>query len=408
MVRRIALGFILLCLVAFGLKTQVALPGLWGYAPLNWGIGPGSQPIDLVVWYDREQHVWMEASARRFAASRPQVGGRPLNLRLVAMDSWDLVDRVVRQDWQGAPPPNVVMPASQLWLEELRVGWGTLNGGAIVAADEGTPLFLSPLVAVAWEDQAQRLWPAGQQRFWWDLHDALRDPDGWAGVVARAGFAEDSEQVAAAQRWGEVKLAFASPLRTNSGAQTLMLMAYGYYERTTGLTLADVRQAGLRQWLREIEQTLPALSESDAELMQNMAEFGPGRHDLIIVPEHIAMQQIEAAQSRWEQGLRMYYLPATIFSEYPYAILNAPLSRAEQRTAAERFRTFLRAREQQELARHYGFRPIAPAVPIMSGDPDNPFFRASPYGAQEALAQPVERPPREVLEALLGLWDERN
>lgn len=405
--RRIALGYLVLCLLAWGLKTVVALPGFWGYAPINLGIGPGSQPIELVVWFDDEQHAWIYEAAQNFQAGRPSISGRPIALQLVAMDSWQMVDRVARQDWGEYPPPTVLSPASSFWIDELRIAWAGLNAGDPIARNGVTPMVLSPLVLVAWEDRARRLWPDGMQRFWWDIHAAASDPQGWAGVTRRAGFPDDAPQVAEAQAWGQLKLGLADPLESNSGSQSLVLMAYGFYERTSGLELADMRNPELRQWLDEIRQVVPPVDRSSADVMRSMVQFGPGRYDLALVYEHVAIQHLGEAQERWDGALRVYYPPKTIFSDYPYAILNAPLTGSDQRAAAERLRSFLRDRPQQQLARQRGFRPADASVPIMSEELHNPFYFYNAYGIQAQLGQQVERLSREELDALLILWANR-
>ena len=47
--RLIGLGFILLTLAAVALKAVVALPGPLGYAPVNLGLGPSGQPVEIAA-----------------------------------------------------------------------------------------------------------------------------------------------------------------------------------------------------------------------------------------------------------------------------------------------------------------------------------------------------------------------
>jgi hypothetical protein len=403
--RAVGLGFILLSLAALALKALVAVPGPLGYAPVDLGIGPEVQPVEVVIWYGTEKQAWLEEAARRFEAGGAAVGGRPIRLSLVGLGSREMVDRVARQDWGGAAPPTVVSPASSLWTEALKGEWAARNGGAQILSGGAPPLVLTPLVAVAWEERAAVLWPRGAGDFWPQLHDALVDPRGWAGVAERNGFPAGSPEAARAAGWGPVKLGHTSPLSSNSGAQALLLMTYGYHGKAAGLSLADIQDPGYQQWVEQIEAAVPDFGESSGSFMTSMVQFGPSKYDVALVYENLALKSIEAARSRWGQPLRIYYPPATVLSDHPYAILGDPLTTPEQRAAAERFRDFLLERPQQELALTYGFRPASPAVPLTGAD--SPFVRYASYGAQPEVGQQVEAPPADVFAAMLAFWQQR-
>jgi hypothetical protein len=405
--RMIGLGFIVLSLLALGLKMVVALPGPLGYAPVNLGIGPAGQPVEVVIWYGTEKEAWLQEAAQRFTRSGASVDGRPITLTLVGMGSREIAERAARQEWQRDPPPTVLSPASSIWTDALRSDWAALNGGATIIEGAATPLVLTPLVAVAWQERAEVLWPRGVGRFWPDLHAALADEQGWVGVAERSGFAPGSAQAEQARNWGLVKFGHTSPLRSNSGAQALILMAYGYYERTSGLAPGDVLDPGFQNWLETMELAVLDFGASTGTFMTNMVQFGPSKYDLVLVYENLAIEHLEAAQGRWGQPLRIYYPPATMFSDHPYAVLGDPLTSPEQRAAAERFREFLLARPQQELALQFGFRPADADVAIVSNDPNNPFNRYTEYGVQVAIAQQVENPSSETLNTLLDLWRRR-
>jgi ABC-type sulfate transport system substrate-binding protein len=100
----------------------------------------------------------------------------------------------------------------------------------------------------------------------------------------------------------------------------------------------------------------------------------------------------------------VYYPPATIISDHPYAILNAPWVSSEQRAAAARFRDFLLSREIQELALQSGFRPADPGIAIQTDDPNNPFNRYAAFGVASDITQQVVVPPADVLNALIDVW----
>jgi hypothetical protein len=401
--RLIGLGFLLLTLFSLALKAFVALPDPLGYAPFNLGIGPAGQPVELVIWYGTEKRAWLEESVRRFEQAGISASGRPIRITLVGLGSREIADRVARQDWGDDPRPTVVSPASSIWIEVLEADWATRNGGAIIAGSP-PPLVLTPLVAVAWEERAKVLWPRGTDAFWSSLHDALADDGGWISVAEANGFGPGTDEYAAAQRWGLVKFGHTSPLSSNSGAQALVLMAYGYHNKTSGLSSADVLDAGFQGWMEEMERAVLDFGDSTGTFMTSMVQFGPSKYDVVLVYENLAVENIEVAQGRWGQNLRVYYPPATLFSDHPYAILGDPLTTPEQRAAAERFQRFLLERPQQELALQFGFRPADPGVPVVTSSPNNPFNKYASYGVQVDIAQQVETPPGETIATLLEFW----
>jgi hypothetical protein len=396
--RTIGLGFLALCLLAVPLKLLVPLPGALGYAPVDLGLAPALAPVEVVIWYGTEKQSWLEEAARRFEAEAPTVGGRPVVVRLVGLGSREIAERAARQEWGGDPRPTVVFPASSLWTADLQARWAAANGGGILAGDP-RPLALTPLVAVAWEERARLLWADGGD-FWGDLHAGIVG-DGWAAVAERRGFGPESAEGRRAAQWGFVKFGHTSPLRSNSGAQTLLLLAYAFHNKSAGLTTADVADPAFQAWLEEIGAATLEFSGGTGAFMTDLARFGPSKYDVVMVYENLAIERIEAAQRQWGQ-LRVHYPPATSLGDHPYAILGAPLTTAAERAAAERFRDFLLARPAQELALQYGFRPVSPEVSIAGAT--SPFERFAAYGVRADIAQQVETPSAPVLAALLDMW----
>jgi hypothetical protein len=400
--RTIGLGFLAICLLAVPLKLLVPVPGALGYAPLDPGIGPAVAPVELVIWYSTEKQSWLEEAARRFAADTPTVGGRPIVLRLVGLGSRQIAERVARQEWGADPRPTAVIPASSLWTAELDAQWAAANGGSILDGDV-RPLALTPLVAVAWEERARLLWAGGPASFWEELHAGMVG-EGWAAVAAERGFGPESPEGRRAAQWGFVKFGHSSPLIANSGVQTLLLLAYAFHNKSAGLTTADVNNPAFVAWLEESGAATLEFRGGTGTLMTDLVRFGPSKYDVVMVYENLAIERIEAAQRQWGQ-LRVYYPPATSFSDHPYATLGAPLTTTAEREAAARFRNFLLAPIGQELALQYGLRPVIPEVSISA--PGSPFVRYASFGVQADVAQQVETPSADVLAALLDLWSLR-
>lgn len=404
--RLIGWGFIALCLLAVALKAMVPLPGPLGYAPIDLGFGAKAEPVEVVIWYGTEKRAWLEEAARRFEAAGATSGGRPIRITLVGLGSREIAERVANKDWGDAPPPAVISPASSVWVEQLRADWAAQGGDGAIISGAAPPLVLTPLVAVAWQQRADLLWRNGEDAFWRDLGEAIAS-ESWVSVVEARGFAAGSPEHNAAQSWGFVKFGHTSPLTSNSGAQTLALMAYAFHGKTGGLTTADVNAPAFQDWLEAVAGRAVNFGASTGDLMTSLVQRGPSSFDVVMVYENLALESVRAAEGRWGQPVRVYYPPATLLSDHPYAILGEALTMADERAAAERFRDYLLSEPIQALALEHGFRPALASVSVTGGGAANPFSALAAYGVRVDAGPQVETPAPEVTRALLELWERR-
>lgn len=384
--RIIASGYIAICLVALAIT---ALIGPLGYAPFPLIRAPARPPVTVTIWYSTEKREWLEAAKQQFEATNPTSNGRPIQVQLKGLGSPEIAQRVASRDWRGETPPTAVSPASGIWLSMFNVPVATAG------AEAPQSLVISPLVVVGWEDRAKVLWPNGPKDFWHDLHDALVNQGGWKALGGN-------------ENWGPVKFGHTSPLTSNSGAQTLILLAYAFHNnKSSGLTSADVSDPSFAQWLAEIEGGVAGFGDSTGTFMNDIATKGPSQYDFGIVYENLALQSMDAAQQRQGQALRIFYPPVTLLSDHPFAVVDGDWAKSEERAAAVVFRDFLRSNAIQKLALQYGFRPADPSVAITSDDAGNPFKKFAPNGVQIAIAQQAEVPSAEVVNSLLELWKNR-
>jgi ABC-type Fe3+ transport system substrate-binding protein len=380
--RMIAIAYIAICLATLALA---ALLGPLGYAPFPLIPAPARPPIVVTIWYSTEKREWLEAAKQQFEATAPTSNGRPIQVQLRGLGSAEIVQRAASQDWRGETPPTVISPASAMWLGmyELPV--------AASGAEAPRPLVVSPLVVVGWENRAKSLWPSGPRSFWSDLHDAIADPAGWK--------AHGGQEI-----WGPVKFGHTSPLASNSGAQTLILLAYAFQNKSDGLTASDIADPEFAQWLAEIESGVSSFGDSTSTFMSDMVTRGPSLADFGVVYENLALRSMDAAQQRQGQPLLLFYPPATLVSDHPFAVLDGGWTKPEERTAAAVFRDYLLSRSMQQLALQYGFRPSDPNVAITADDASNPFKKYAASGIQLALPPQAVVPPAQISTALLELW----
>ncbi len=383
----IATAYLGLAIILAGVTVLV---GPVGSAPLPLSnFVPAGEPIVITLTYSTEKRAWLEAARDRYLQTNPRVRGRPVQIMLQGAGSRTMVLDVV----QNRSQPTVISPASSIQIELLRNEWQQRRGSTILHsdADAPRPLVLSPLVLVGWEERARALWPNGSRNFWADLHSALTNRQGWSGLGGDP-------------RWGPVKFGHTSPETSNSGMQTLVLLAYGYHNKSRDLTVQDVQAPAFVQWMKEIEQATPGLGTSTGTFMDDVVRRGPSGYDFVVTYENLALQNLDAASRVWQQAYRIYYPPATIMSDHPYAILDAPWVTPEQREAAANFRDFLLARPTQELALQLGFRPVLPDLSAVNNVPNNPFSRYANYGSTPDIPQQAAIPSADVLSALLAQW----
>jgi hypothetical protein len=375
--RIIAFGYIAICLLALAGRALIGSPG---YAPFPLVAGPARPPIVVSVWTGPAKQDWLTEATTRFAATGPTYAGRPIQIQLIGMGSREMVQRVAQQNWSGATAPTALAPASSMWLDSR-----------VALAEPTRSLALSPLVVVAWHERAAVLWPHGPRDFWRDLHDAMANPGGWQALGGQP-------------QWGPVKLGHTRPTTSNSGAQALILMAYAFAGKNAGLSAADIASPEFQQWLQELERGATIFGDRTDALMDDMVLAGPAKYDFGVVYEHLALQSLDAARSRQGQELRIFYPPATLLSDHPFATLRGDWIKPEERAAANQFRDYLLSRPAQELALQYGFRPVDSGVSIATSGPNNPFSTHAGSGVQVAIAGQVETPAPEVIDALLDLW----
>jgi ABC-type Fe3+ transport system substrate-binding protein len=358
------------------------------YAPLRDLIVPPPEPIVVSILYSTEKAEWIAQAVERFEATRPRLEGRPIELELKKMGSREMYLSVL----EGEEQPDLLSPASSLQVNLLEDLSASRFPQPLVDANDDTvcrPVLETPLVLVAWKDRASVLWgddPNGH--LWLRLQEALTDPQGWETY----GHPE----------WGYIKFGHTNPLKSNSGFQTLVLMTYNYFDKSQGLTSADIlSDAEFQQWLVDFEGTISKFGDSTGTYMEEIVAYGPSLYDFVAVYESTAIEQAENAVGRYGE-LQIYYPPVTHLSDHPFCIVQGEWVTADQARAAAMFIDFVISREAQELALEHGFRPVDRDIPLDQAD--SPFRRVAVSGLRIDLPPEVEVPPGNVLSTLLDFW----
>src|SRR5262245_8845192 len=226
--RFVAIGYF----AAVAIAAALQFAGLTQFAaPFNVIPAPARPPIVVNLAYSSEQREWLAAAAQQFADTQPTLRGRPIQLALQDRGSQAIVAGIEQLK------PVAIIPAGSAQILALS------HSGAVKLAsgpDAPQPIALSPLVLVGWKEPPDRLFPAGTTDVWGRLHNAILKTN-WA-----------DPELGGQQAWGPVKFGHASPRTTNSGVETLILLAYAFASKAQGLTIGDVNAPEFGSWLQEI------------------------------------------------------------------------------------------------------------------------------------------------------------
>ncbi|WP_129629622.1 substrate-binding domain-containing protein [Candidatus Oscillochloris fontis] len=344
-------SYLLLVLLITGLT-------LW-FGPLGWAplqiptIGPGGTPVVVRVAYSSEKDRWLQAAVQRYAATKPRLGGHPIQVELVANATVEMFETA---------KPTVYWPASRLQIEQAR----RQRMAYFILTPQ--PMLLSPLVLLTWNDPDRTNL----------LNEVLLSDDFW-------------NQIQPLLDDGTLRLGITDPLRNDSGQQVLVLRAVGCTE--------DVQTC-----FTSLAASISNPSSNPSQLLTNMLLLS--QYNVIATPEHLAIEALNT-QTTDKDGnqLQVLYLPETILSDHPYAILSAPWITRDQQRAAEQVREFLYAPEIQQLAaQEYGFRPANLQARINPNDVASPFYRYAAQGLNLNLLPQVETPTGETIQSLIAAW----
>jgi ABC-type Fe3+ transport system substrate-binding protein len=341
--------------------------------------------VDVSMVYSSEKKDWIEDSAITFRRAHPEV-----KLTLVARGSLDAAQSILDEKDKSlvfSPADSLVL---SLFASDYRTKFRAEPFG-VSGDDAPQSLVITPFVFVVWEDRATALAKTGGGTITWKaLNKAVTSNKGWPDVGGKA-------------EWGFVKLGHTDPTQSNSGMQALVLMAYEFLEKTSGLSVGDLLKPELQKFVKGIEKGVTKFESSTGTFMTDMIRFGPSKYDVAAVYENLAIAQIENAQGRWG-NLRVYYPKTTLWSDHPVVLLEREGTSDAQRTAAKQWIAHLRSRAVQERALAFGFRPGDTTVAVKTADAQNPFTRLAQYGVKLEIPPVATVPDEPVIRNLITMW----
>ncbi|KYF76308.1 hypothetical protein BE17_52425 [Sorangium cellulosum] len=431
-------------------------------------------PVVISLLYSDDKRGWIEYAAERFIRLCPNI-----QVKLIPMGSIEGADAILG----GEVDPVLWAPADDLVLSYLEHRWSARSGERSFSMDTRVSLVSSPLVVLMWEDRRRVLeeiadlggsregpWmgtlcpliprePGPEELAiedmvpgrWIDWYDPVAQQarprpapvaksQGEPKPVYRQAFPTPEE----IQRWGRVKVGYASPRRTSAGLEAVYLMAYDYVlppgEREAlegegdlagkarsvagggsivrGEHLREAfegafldRKDALQDWLRRCQAGLEAPPETSSSLAETMFNVGPARYDGVVTHENLVFDVLASVEGHEKsiRNVRVLYPRPTVVNQHPIVFLRPDRpDRAALREPASRWIAFLRSGPMQLKAIEHGFRPANPEISIDAhNEQTNPFLKLERYGVSTDVI--FEEPPRvdgEIVTELIQLWQD--
>ncbi|MGA1282536.1 MAG: substrate-binding domain-containing protein [Prochlorothrix sp.] len=313
---------------------------------------------------------------------------RDIDLKIEIQGSQDMIEnyRLGQNDFTA----TVLMPADDQLLTELEQRWQQNNpSGPALWATEPQPIAKTRLVAVAWPDRGQVLFPQGQFQ-WQRLSTVLEADRRW-------------EAVGGPPAWGSFDLLITDPSRSNSGQLSLSL----WLQQSLGqdsLNPSSFQSPQAQTLLSQVKKALYQPAPSTDLLLQQFITQGANNADLALVYESIALYRWSQAQTSQSTAYQIYPLNPTLEAVVTGAVLRPGNSRRTIQ-AGRAFLQFLQESAQQQHFVTYGFRPLDDTIDLTTL-PNSPWSQAIP-GFQAQSPSPIgPAPSAETRAALLQAWQQ--
>ncbi|HSH05545.1 MAG TPA: VWA domain-containing protein [Anaerolineae bacterium] len=245
----------------------------------------------------------------------------------------------------GDIEPVAWSPGSTSWVTQLNEGW-ELRTNQPIASEACQDTIYTPLGVAMWRPMAEVLgWP-DQPVSWEMLIDLAADPDGW-GSYGRP-------------EWGQFRFGHSHPQYSNAGMLTMTSLAYGITGKTSNLMPEELYAPEVEAALREIEQNTSKYGRITTDLLALMASEGPAYlHGVATFESDTVETNLTRANELAFPLAFIFPAEGTFWGSHPYCILdNAEWVSDEEVEAAEIFRDYMLADEQQALAAAHLLRPL--------------------------------------------------
>lgn len=374
---RKSLHILVVLSLALGLLTSacdLTMINTGGATPTP-GAGPKpANALEITMAYSSEKEPFIRPLAAQFNAAKHTLPGsnRPIYVTATVVDSGVARSQIA----DGSLKPTIWSPSSSLWKPVLNFEADKELAG------ESDPIFLTPVVIAMWKPMAEALGYPNKPLGLSDIIALNNDPNGWGSV----GHPE----------WGKFKYAHTNPEVSSTGLSMVAMEFYAGANKVRGLTEADINQPTVKDYVKNIENSIVHYSSTTTIFKDNVRKGGMDYISAVALEE---VTLIELNKTNMPVPLvGIYPKEGTFFHDNPFIILKGDWVTDEQRQAATMFKDFLLLPENQKNALSLGFRPANPNVQM--GDPFTPTFGVDPTQPKTVL----EVPQPKVLVEVKNLW----
>ena len=337
--------------------------------------------IDVIFTYGSEKEDWVEAVTADFNQRAVKDGaGKVIRVTSLRRDSSDCLDELMA----GTTKAHLTSPASSIFIKRGNAQWRAKTGKDMVPSTES--LVRSPIVIAMWKPMAEAIGWGRQPVGWGEIHGLVTDPQGWATRGEPA--------------WGKFLFGHTNPQFSSSGLSSLFAEVYAAAGKPAGLTTEDVQRPEVARFVGDIEASVLHSGNSTGSLAGKMFANGWSYLHAAVLYESMLVGIYTQNEPPKVPIVAIYAKEGTFVSDHPVGIVDAKWGTAEPRDAARKYLDFLLAREQQEKAMEFGFRPARADVPLVA--PLDAAHGVNPKEPQTTF----EVPSVEVMDAMMKLWEQ--
>lgn len=282
-----------------------------------------------------------------------------VEVKVVKKASGAALDALSKPSWDDAdgPRPDVWSPAASSWLRLLSSARASVDAPSISPSDAPS-ITSTPLVLAMPEPMAKVLgWP-DKPLGWADVLSLAQNPQGWGAY----GHPE----------WGAFKLGKTNPNFSTSGLNATVGAYFAATGLSSDLSVSNIKDPATSSFASAVESSVVHYGDTTLTFLSNLQRAADDGRPL----SYISAVAVEE-KSVWDynQGnptgdpktlgkhnkasvrlVSFYPKEGTLFSDNPYAVLEAPWVGAEQRSAADDFYQFLTTPQSQSRFTALGFR----------------------------------------------------
>ena len=337
--------------VGFAAVVVALLLSQCGAPPAPTPTGPTPLPpnaIDITIVTNDTKAEWLGLVTEAFNKSAVKTSqGHQIVVQMIQESS---PAPTVKKIAAGELQPTLWSPGDISWVEQANRLLKEQDMAPVVS--EQCPRIVYAATGFAmWRPMAEVLgWPDNPIG-WKQIVELAGDPQGWA----KYGHPE----------WGQFKFGHAHPEQSTTGFSMLATLAYAAAGKTSGLTAADVRSAVVVDAFRKVELDTFHYGTSTRGFLTVMAARGPSYLHAVTASETAVLKSNEVNKEVMRFPF-VFIFPAegAFWQDNPACLLDASWVSAEQREAAQTYRDYLLAFEQQDKAVQIGLRPAAAVVPL--------------------------------------------